>query len=515
MDANPSAEAAAPSTTPTFARWRSIGRALRHRNYRLFFAGQIISLVGTFLTQVAIVWLVYTQSGSARVLGFTAFAGQIPSFLLGPFAGVWVDRLNKRKLIVVTQTLAMLQSFALAALVHFATRSSTIVDGLVTLAFIQGLINAFDMPGRQAFLVEMVDSRDDLANAIALNSTMVHAARLVGPAMAGFLLHYAGATICFSLDGISYIGVIIALLAMRLKPRPIRPRLGSVIDELKDGFRYVWNVRPIRSMLLLMALLSLTGMPAFSTLMPIFANALSGGHNGSEVLGFLMGAAASGALVGAIYLASRKSVIGLGGLIAAVSGFFGIALIAFSYSHHLWLSLLIVPLAGFTMLITFASANTVLQTLTDDEKRGRVMSFFTMAFVGMTPWGNLLVGNAADAFISHNPLPQWAKFDGAATTLRIAGTICMIGAISFAIKLPRCDDWLGRSICRRGSCRRRLRRVCRMRRKLSAGTSSNSGYSTSNSNARDVAREAMSNRHTPGKSATCESTIPPSATLRT
>ena len=437
MDANPTAETAAPSSSPTFARWRSIGRALRHRNYRLFFAGQIVSLVGTFLTQVAIVWLVYTQSGSARILGFTAFAGQIPSFILGPFAGVWVDRLNRRKLIVTTQILAMLQSFSLAALVHFATNSSTIVGGLVTLAFIQGLINAFDMPARQAFLVEMVDSRDDLANAIALNSTMVHAARLIGPAMAGFLLHYAGATLCFSIDGFSYIGVIIALLAMRLMPRPIRPRMGSVIDELKDGFRYVWNVRPIRSMLLLMALLSLTGMPAFSVLMPIFASALSGGGaNGSEVLGFLMGAAASGALVGAIYLASRKSVLGLGGLIAAVAGFFGLALIAFSYSHHLWLSLLIVPLAGFTMLITFASANTVLQTLTDDEKRGRVMSFFTMAFVGMTPWGNLLAGSTADALVSNNPVAAWAKFDGAASTLRIAGTICIIGAISFAIKLP-------------------------------------------------------------------------------
>jgi len=436
MDANPSAEIAAPSSTPTLARWRSIGRALRHRNYRLFFSGQIVSLCGTFLTQVAIIWLVYSKTGSGRMLGFTAFAGQIPSFVLGPFAGVWVDRLNRRKLIVTTQILAMMQSFSLAALVYFCDKPSIVVPGLIALAFIQGLINAFDMPGRQAFLVEMVESRDDLANAIALNSTMVHAARLIGPALAGFLLHYAGAAICFSLDGISYIGVIIALLAMRIKPRPLRLHSGSVIDELKDGFHYVWNVRPIRSMLLLMALLSLTGMPAFSVLMPIFATALARGASGSEVLGILMGAAASGALAGAIYLASRKSVLGLGGLIAGVSGFFGLALIAFSYSHHLWLSMLIVPVAGCSMLITFASSNTVLQTLTDDEKRGRVMSFFTMAFVGMTPWGNLLVGLSADALVSKNPIAAWAKFDGAAATLRIAGVISIIGALSFAIKLP-------------------------------------------------------------------------------
>ena len=216
------------SSTPTLARWRSIGRALRHRNYRLFFAGQIVSLCGTFLTQVAIIWLVYSKTGSGRMLGFTAFAGQIPSFVLGPFAGVWVDRLNRRKLIVTTQILAMMQSFSLAALVYFFDKPSIVVPGLIALAFIQGLINAFDMPGRQAFLVEMVESRDDLANAIALNSTMVHAARLIGPALAGFLLHYAGATICFSLDGISYIGVIIALLAMRSNRGPFaRATAGS------------------------------------------------------------------------------------------------------------------------------------------------------------------------------------------------------------------------------------------------------------------------------------------------
>jgi MFS family permease len=436
MNAIPGSEPTTTVTNPTPGRWRSIGRALRHRNYRLFFAGQIVSLCGTFLTQVAMVWLVYTKTGSGRILGLTAFAGQIPSFLLGPFAGVWVDRLNRRRLIVTTQALAMCQSFALAALVWFAKSDHVVVPGLILLAFAQGLINAFDMPGRQAFLVEMVESRDDLANAIALNSTMVHAARLLGPALAGFLIDFFGPAMCFTLDGISYIAVIAALLAMKLRPKPPRPHGGSVLAELREGLSYVWHFAPIRAMLLLMALLSLTGMPALSTLMPIFAYALRGAFSGARTLGFLMGAAASGALVGAIYLASRKSVLGLGRLIPIVSGLFGLALILVSFSHHLLLTLLIVPVAGCTMLITFASANTLLQTLTDDAKRGRVMSLFTMAFVGMTPWGNLLAGFSADALISKNPIGAWAHFDGAAHTLQIAGCFCIVGAISFALKLP-------------------------------------------------------------------------------
>src|SRR6185312_6596221 len=337
MDSSVPSDVNAPTANGRAApgRFRSIVRALRHRNYRLFFAGQLISLCGTFLTQVAMVWLVYSITGSGEKLGITAFAGQIPSFALGPFAGVWVDRLNKRRLIVITQTLAMCQSFALAALVFFFHNANVVVDGLILLAFMQGLINSFDMPGRQAFLVEMVEDREDLANAIALNSTMVHGARLIGPALAGFLIHYVGAVLCFTLDGSSYIAVIAALLAMRLRPVQPRARTASVLAELKEGFQYVWHFAPIRAMLLLMALLSLTGMPAFSVLMPIFADALKGGQNGAETLGFLMGCSALGALCGAIYLASRKSVIGLGRLISIVAGVFGAALIAFSFSHAL------------------------------------------------------------------------------------------------------------------------------------------------------------------------------------
>lgn len=440
MDVPPTLENSQPATLdngrPAPTRLLSLVRAMRHRNYRLFFAGQIVSLCGTFLTQVAMVWLVYHITHRGDILGFTAFAGQVPSFLLGPFAGVWVDRLNRRRLIVTTQTLAMLQSFALAALLTLFPYADSnhhqmviVVGGLITLAFIQGLINAFDMPGRQAFLVEMVTDRNDLANAIALNSTMVHGARLVGPALAGFLIHYTGARWCFFLDGCSYIAVIIALLAMRLPPpKPCKQR-ESVMVELREGFQYVWNFAPIRAMLLLMALISLTGIPSFTVLMPVFATGLTPhGIPDSETLGFLMACSAGGALVGAIYLASRRSVVGLGGVIAIAAAVFGASLIAFSFSHHLWLSLMIVPFGGCAMLINFASANTVLQTLTEDEKRGRVMSFFTMAFVGMTPWGNLLAGFSSDA-LGHDLI-------GASRTVRIAGAVCILAAISFALKLP-------------------------------------------------------------------------------
>lgn len=450
MDVPPNHENSKPPTQEDGrggpGRMPSLVRAMRHRNYRLFFSGQIVSLCGTFLTQVAMVWLVYHITSSSKlgdvskhsvaILGFTAFAGQIPSFLLGPFAGVWVDRLNRRRLIVITQTLAMLQSFALAALLTLYPNADSdyhqmviVVVGLISLAFVQGLINAFDMPGRQAFLVEMVTDRNDLSNAIALNSTMVHGARLVGPALAGFLIHYTGPRWCFFLDGCSYIAVIAALLAMRLPPPKPRRRRDSVLAELREGFQYVWNFAPIRAMLLLMALISLTGIPSFTVLMPVFAKGLTPhGVPDSETLGFLMACSAGGALVGAIYLASRKSVVGLGRVIAIAASVFGMALIAFSFSKQLWLALVIVPVGGCAMLINFASANTVLQTLTEDEKRGRVMSFFTMAFVGMTPWGNLLAGTSSDA-LGHNLI-------GASRTVRIAGAVCILAAISFALKLP-------------------------------------------------------------------------------
>ncbi len=265
-------------------------RALRHRNYRLFFAGQLVSLVGTFLTQVATLWLVYSMTHKAWVLGVVGFAGQIPMFVLAPFAGVWADRVNRQKLLVATQTLAMVQSFALAylALTHLIN-----VPEIIALSVFQGLVNAVDIPARQAFVVEMVTDRTDLANAIALNSMMVHGARLIGPALAGLLIGWVGAGLCFLLDGVSYVAVIAALIAMSIAPR-VMPAPRSVFADLLDGFRYVWNFAPIRALLVLMAVFSLTGMPAFSILMPIFGDFFGGPAHGAQTLGLLMTASGGG-----------------------------------------------------------------------------------------------------------------------------------------------------------------------------------------------------------------------------
>ncbi len=407
-------------------------RAFRHRNYRLFFAGQLVSLVGTFLTQVATVWLVYHITGNAWWLGVVGFAGQVPMFVLAPFAGVWVDRWNRQRLIIITQTLAMLQSFGLAALTYFFIGKPTVMEwGIVGLSLLQGLINAFDMPGRQAFLVEMVTDRADLSNAIALNSTMVHGARLVGPALAGFLIYYVGAGWCFFLDGASYIAVIVSLTLMRIQPRPPRKK-GSVLEQLREGFLYVWGFAPIRVLLISMGVISLTGMPAFAVLMPVFSNYYGGEARSSQLLGFLMGATGLGSLAGALYLAARRSVVGLGRVIAASMLVFGISLIAFALVRQLWMALLIVPVAGCALIVAFASANTVLQTLTDEDKRGRVMSFFTMAFIGMTPFGNLLAG----ALASHLQSPAGDPVAGAAHTILLAGIACLVAAGAFALRLP-------------------------------------------------------------------------------
>jgi MFS family permease len=408
-----------------------MGRAFRHRNYRLFFAGQLVSLCGTFLSQVAVVWLVYRLTGKAWVLGLVAFCGQVPLFVLAPVAGVWVDRWDRRRLLVITQALSAVQSFGVAAVAYWLPGSSphAAVIAIGGLALFQGLVNAFDMPARQAFLVQMVEAREDLANAIALNSTMVHTARLIGPAVAGFLIHYVGEAMCFALDGVSYGAVIVSLLMMRVT-RYVPPKSQvSVLGQLREGFDYVWQFTPIRALLLLMALLSLSGLPALTVLMPIFADFLGGPGRGPQTLGMLMGASGFGALMGAIYLASRHSVVGLGRVISMAAFLFGAAIIAFSFSRHLALSLPVVSTIGLGMLINFASANTLLQTLVDDDKRGRVMSFFSMAFVGMTPFGNLIAGTLA----SH----LGPGVFGASRTLQICGGVCLLGATAFTLALPR------------------------------------------------------------------------------
>jgi MFS family permease len=296
------------------------------------------------------------------------------------------------------------------------------------LALFQGLVNAFDIPGRQAFLVEMVDRREDLANAIALNSTMVHGARFIGPAIGGYLISKVGPAACFSLDGISYIGVILALIAMRIKPRPPRSERKSVLQDMREGIRYIRASRPIMTMLLLLTVLSLTGMPALSTLMPVFAKYYGGEQGSARMLGILMGASGLGAMIGAIYLASRKTILGLGRLIAIATFLFGIAIFGFAMSSRLWLCLAIVPVAGLGMIISFASANTLIQTLTDDHMRGRVMSFFTVAFIGMAPWGNLIAGLSARA------LGDGAI--GASRTLLCSACVVIGAGVVFAIALP-------------------------------------------------------------------------------
>jgi MFS family permease len=421
----------APRGTPAQGVRQRIGRAFRHRNYRLFFAGQLLSLCGTFLAQVAMAWLVYRLTRSAFLMGVVGFASQVPLFILAPVAGVWADRWDRRRLLVVTQALSMLQSFGLAAAAWAAAHGTpvhVVLAAVVSLALLQGLINAFDMPARQAFVVQMVEDRADLPNAIALNSTMVHGARLIGPAAAGFLIQLVGEAGCFALDGVSYAAVIASLLMMNVRPvERSRPR-GRVREELVEGFHYVWHFAPIRVLLLLMAVMSLAGMPSLSVLMPIFADALSPAGRGPQTLGLLMSASGLGALAGAVYLASRPSVLGLGRVIAMAGAVFGAAIICFALSRHLWLSLLVMPAAGLGMLLNFASANTLLQTLADEDKRGRVMSFFTMAFVGIAPFGALLAGSLASRL--------GPGVAGASRTLMLAGCVCIAAAGVFLWILP-------------------------------------------------------------------------------
>ncbi len=403
-------------------------RSLRHRNFQLYFAGQFVSLIGTFLTQVATVWLVYRLTHNPWLLGVVGFVGQLPLFVLSPFAGVWVDRWNRQRLLVITQALAMLQSFALAVLT-ITGRINPIE--IILLSLVQGLINAFDLPARQSFIVEMVHGPEDLANAIALNSTLVQTTRLLGPALAGILIHFAGGEgNCFLIDGFSYIGVILALLAMKVNPRPPRPPR-SVRVEMVEGFRYVWHFLPMRALLLLLAVVSFAGTPAISVLMPIFAAHYGGASHGDTTLGLLMSSSGVGAIIGAVYLASRKSVIGLGTMIAIAAGAFGVALIGFALSNHLWLAMLMIALGGWGMVMTFAAGNTILQTLAEEDKRGRVMSLFTMAFIGMTPWGNLTAG-----WLAKHLGGGIDPVVGASHTLLISGTICLIGGGVFAILLP-------------------------------------------------------------------------------
>jgi len=403
-------------TEKAASRYAHAWRALRHRNFRLFFTGQSISLVGTWMTRIATSWLVYRLTGSALLLGVVGFAGQIPTFLLAPFAGVLVDRLNRRKLLVWTQILAGVQSLAMAAL----TLAKVItIHEIIALSAFQGLINAFDMPGRQAFLVQMVEEKQDLGNAIALNSSMVNMARLIGPALAGIVIAAVGEGYCFAIDGFSYVAVVVSLLMMNIQSGTARRVANSMVEQLREGWSYVMGFRPIRTILTLFALLSLMGMP-FVVLMPIFASQVL--HGGPHTLGFLMGASGVGALVSAISLALRKNVRGLTSMIQVSAAVFGAGLVLFGLSRNLLLSLFLMTVVGFGMMQGMAASNTVIQTLVPEDKRGRVMSYYTMAFVGMAPFGSLLAGSLAHHF-------------GAPHAIMITGTFCLVGAMWFTTRL--------------------------------------------------------------------------------
>ena len=396
--------------------FKIIFRSLRYRNYRLFFSGQSLSLIGTWIQRIALPWLVYRLSGSAFLLGVVSFAGQIPTFLLAPFAGVLTDRWNRYHILVITQILAMIQALILTLLFFSGLIQ---VSHIIVLSVFLGCINAFDVPSRQAFVIEMVEKNEDLGNAIALNSSMVNSARLLGPSIAGVLIASAGEGICFLLNALSYLFVIVSLLFMKVKTRKKSIKNAKVLNSLKEGFSYTFGFAPIKSIILLLGLISLMGMP-YTVLMPVFAKEIL--HGGSYTYGLLMGASGVGALTGAIYLASRRTILGLGKIISLSAGLFGLGLVSFSLSHIFPLSLILMIFVGLGMMLQMASSNTIIQTIVDDDKRGRVMSFYAMAFMGTAPFGSFLAGSLASV---------WS----APAALLIGGTSCIIGAVVFANNL--------------------------------------------------------------------------------
>ena len=396
---------------------KQISRALRHRNYRLFFSGQGISLIGTWMQQIALGWLVYRLTDSAFLLGLVSFSSQIPTFILASIAGVFADRYNKHKIIITTQILATLQ----AAILAFLTLTNLIqIWQILLLSLFSGIINAFDMPTRQTFVIDMIEDKKDLPNAIALNSSMFNSARLIGPTIAGIVISVLGEGLCFLLNAVSYLAVITALLKMNIESKPTHRRKEKVLEGLKEGIKYAYNFKPIRALLLLIGLVSLTGMP-YTVLMPVFAKDILKGD--AHTLGFLFGAVGTGALIGALYLASRKSVLGLARWITIAVSVFASGLILFSFSRNLTLSLFLMLFTGFGMMTQMASSNTLLQTIVDDDKRGRVMSLYVMAFMGAAPFGSFMAGILASTV-------------GASYTVLSGGIVCLLGAILFAKKLP-------------------------------------------------------------------------------
>jgi len=387
-------------------------RALNHPNYRLFFGGQAVSLIGTWMQQAAMSWLVYRLTNSTMLLGVVGFSSQIPIFLFASLAGVYADRHNRHRILVVTQVLALLQACLMALL----TFSGIVhVWHIIVLSIMLGLINAFDMPARQSFIIDIVDDKRDLGNAIALNSFIFNGARLIGPSIAGVLIGLAGEGACFLINSISFAAIIAALLAMRIPPKAGDPARESFLRGLLEGYRYAFHTPPIRSILMHLALISFMGMP-YGVLMPYFARDVLLG--GPHTLGFLMAASGTGALAGTIYLASRKSIRGLDKLIVFASLAFGAGVIAFAFSHNMIFSMAMLLFTGFGLIVQMAASNTILQTIVQEDKRGRVMSLYATAIAGMAPFGSLFSGILATHI-------------GPPLTLTISGITCGLGALYF------------------------------------------------------------------------------------
>lgn len=396
--------------------------ALRSRNYRLFFAGQGLSLIGSWMTRLGSIWLVYQLTNSAFLLGLVGFVGLVPSLVLVPFSGVLVDRLDRHRTLIFTQVVSMVQSLALAAL---ALSGTIQLWHIVALSLVQGLIKALEAPTRQAFVPEMVERKEDLANAIALNSSMFNGAKLIGPAIAGLIIAQVGAGYCFLIDGLSYIAVIAALRAMRFDRTPAGvahpPQPAPYWQTLTEGWRYAFNSAPIRSVLLLLALVSFMGLQ-YAVILPILATEVLQG--GSETLGLLTAALGVGALISGTYLSLRNSLNGMAELIAIAPAILGSGLIALAFSTEVWQTVLMIMVIGFSFLLQSASSNTMIQTLVEDDKRGRVMSLYIMAFLGMVPLGNLFVGTLVSLI-------------GISLTLVITGSFCLLGSLLFSRQLPK------------------------------------------------------------------------------
>jgi len=395
----------------------ALGGALRHRNFRLYFAGQGISIVGTWMTRMATTWLVYRLTHSALLLGVVGFVGLIPAFVLSPFAGVWIERLDRRRLLVFTQAAAAVQSLVLAALT--LARVVSYREVLVLAAF-QGVVNAFDAPLRQLFVGQMVDDREDLGNAIAISSSLANGARLVGPAIAGFVIAGWGEGGCFLIDGLSYLAVIASLLMMRLRPLATRPHKAGMLEEMREGWEYAGGFRPVRSILLLSALLALVGYP-YSVLLPVFAGQVL--HGGPATLGWLTAASGIGALGSGLSLVFRKSTDGLARMLQAAAGALGGGLVLFGLSRSLWLSMGLMVMIGFGMMQVFAVSNTLIQTLVPEDKQGRVMSYFIMSMFGTAPFGSLLAGTLAHRI-------------GAPHTVLVTGACCLAASLWFGLERP-------------------------------------------------------------------------------